>query len=761
MHLLCKSLQFREGMLYECIWLSDQWPEVKWIKSLRSPFDRSNKGKTGNKLLEVDSWIDDTLYGLFHDATDRWEAITVFFRRFRLTGFRKFLVEIVDESITIGLGGSIVMLALALPAFDETHRDWRNHSDFSVTFLDRYGKEIGQRGIRQTDSDEIDELPDHFIKAVLATEDRRFFDHMGIDFYGLSRAMLENVKANSVVQGGSTITQQLAKNLFLTNERTLERKIKEAFLSLWLEMNVSKKEILKLYLDRAYMGGGNFGVAAAAQYYFDKKVSDLTLAESAMLAGLYKAPTKYAPHINLPAARARANQVLTNMVEAGLMTEGQVINARRRPATIVERSDQEGPNYFMDYAFEELKRLALRYPTRAFVAKTTVDLDLQRAADDAIISNMRQHGETYNASEAAMVVADHEGAIRALVGGIDYGKSQFNRAVSSRRQPGSSFKPFVYASAIENFGYDEDTQVTDGPVRTGKWAPRNYSGGFRGRMDLTTALVKSYNTIPAKLYLGRDGLEPLGGERIEETARKMGVTSPMVLNAPMVLGSNGLTVLEMTKSYGAFMTGGYELDTHAILQISDTHGRVLYDYRNDKPEPERALKESTVATMNRIMVQIPEWGTARRAALEGIRAAGKTGTTSAYRDAWFVGFTGNYVAAVWFGNDDYTSTNRMTGGSVPAMTWQKFMSYAHQNIELRPVPFVEDPLPGGEVAEAANDSESEDGESGPILRPKILSEDAQNMLRDLEIMLKEARPVTPNQIMALGAEYDSSGTSAR
>ncbi len=249
------------------------------------------------------------------------------------------------------------MLALALPAFEETSKDWRNNSDYAVTFLDRYGKEIGRRGIRQTDSQEIDQLPDIFVKAVLATEDRRFFDHYGIDFLGLFRAMVENVKANSVVQGGSTITQQLAKNLFLTNERTLQRKIKEAFLSLWLEANVSKKEILKLYLDRAYMGGGNFGITAAAQYYFGKNVKDITLAEAAMLAGLYKAPTKYAPHINLPAARARANEVLTNMVEAGFMTEGQVIAARRKPASIVERNDGEGPNYFMDIAFDEIKRL--------------------------------------------------------------------------------------------------------------------------------------------------------------------------------------------------------------------------------------------------------------------------------------------------------------------------------------------------------------------------------------------------------------------
>ncbi|HSO48624.1 MAG TPA: transglycosylase domain-containing protein, partial [Rhizobiaceae bacterium] len=563
-------------------------------------------------------------------------------------------------------------------------------------------------------------------------------------------AMAENVRANSVVQGGSTITQHLAKNLFLTNERTLDRKVKEAFLSLWLESNLSKKEILKLYLDRAYMGGGNFGITAAAQYYFDKPVKDISLAESAMLAGLYKAPTKYAPHINLPAARARANEVLTNMVQSGFMTEGQVIGARRKPASIVERSDTEGPNYFMDYAFEEIKRIAADFPTRTFVAKTTVDLDLQRVAEETIESHLRQFGKEYDASEAAMVAIDHEGAVRALVGGLDYGVSQFNRATVSRRQPGSAFKPFVYASAVENFGLDENTKVIDGPVSTGKWSPRNYSGGYAGSMTLATALIKSYNTVPVKLYLGRDKLPGLGGKKIEETARKMGVVSPLVLNAPMVLGSNGLTVMEMASSYGAFMTGGMKLDAHGVTQIIDSAGNILYDYRKDRPQPVRALSENTVGVMNRIMAQIPEWGTARRAALDGIRAAGKTGTTSSYRDAWFTGYTGNYVAAVWYGNDDYSVMKDMTGGTVPAMTWQRFMTYAHQNIDLLPVPFIENPLPGGAEEKPDEPAAAEMVQGPPALRPKLLSKAAEQMLLDLERRLREAKPVTANQVVASG-----------
>ena len=720
---------------------------------MRDPFEQQKKSRGWSRLLDFDSWIDSSMFSMFSGAGETWESITIFFRRFRVSGFKKFLVEILDEGITLGLLGSIVMLMLALPAFDETEKNWRDQADFAVVFQDRYGKKIGERGIRQDDSMEIDTLPDHFIKAVLATEDRRFFNHLGIDFFGLSRAMAENVRANSVVQGGSTITQQLAKNLFLTNERTFERKVKEAFLSVWLEWNLSKKEILKFYLDRAYMGGGNFGVGAAAQYYFGKKIEDVSLAESAMLAGLFKAPTKYAPHINLPAARARANEVLTNMVQADFMTEGQVIGARRKPAEIIERDDAEGPNYFLDWAFEEIKRLSVQFPTRSLVAKTTVDMGLQKAAEDSIESHLNLHGKPYGVKQAAMVAIENDGSLRAMVGGRDYGASQFNRTTSARRQPGSSFKPYVYAAAIEHFGYDENTKVTDGPVcmiRFGRrWCPRNYSGRFRGRTNFTTALVKSINTIPVRLYVGRgNGLKALGGKRITALVRKMGITSQLVENPPMVLGSNGLTVLEMATGYGTFMSGGEKLDVHTILQIHDTNGNLLYDVKKDGPKKTRALKDTTVAAINKMLVQVPEWGTARRAKLDGIRAAGKTGTTQAYRDAWFVGYTGNFVAAVWFGNDNYTPTKRLTGGRLPAMTWKKFMTFAHQNIEIRPIPYV-DAIPASKnkpiVASVKKPGEEEAPE---IIRPKTLSSDAEKSLRELEKIFRATTPISLAQKVA-------------
>ncbi|MCB1386549.1 MAG: PBP1A family penicillin-binding protein [Nitratireductor sp.] len=716
---------------------------------MRNPFDNKGRKKGRNRLLEIDSWIDSAMYRLFADGSERWENLVVFFQRFRVTGFRKFLVEVADEGITLGLGGLILLLALALPAFDETSKNWRDKTDYSVVFLDRYGKEIGRRGVRQADSGELNTLPDHFIKAVLATEDRRFFEHYGIDFLGLARALAENVRANSVVQGGSSITQQLAKNLFLTNERTIERKIKEAFLSLWLETNLEKNEILKLYLDRAYMGGGNFGITAAADYYFEKSPKDLTLAEAAMLAGLYKAPTKYAPHINLPNARARANEVLTNMVQAGFMTEGQVVAARKKPATPVERNDVEQPNYFLDYAFEEVQEIARGLPDKTFYAKSTIDLDLQKAAEEAINFHLRQYGKAKGVSEAAMVVMDNEGALRAMVGGLDYGESQFNRATNSRRQPGSSFKPFVYATAVEELELTETSRVVDGPIcvsRNGRsWCPSNYSGGYRGAIDVQTAIVKSINTIPVKFYVGADGRRGIGGQKIVDTARRVGITSELIMSPAMVLGANGLTVLEMATGYGTFMTGGYKLNRHAITQLTNLQGETVWDRRDHLPPKVRAMSERTVGVMNRMMAQIPEWGTARNAALDGIRAAGKTGTTNAYRDAWFSGFTGNYVATVWMGNDNYRPTKRLTGGNLPAMIWKQFMTFAHQNIDLKPVPYIDNPLPGKseEAIAAASDDTIQ-----PILRPKTLSQAAETYLRDLGRTLRKAKPLSRGDAVA-------------
>jgi penicillin-binding protein 1A len=713
---------------------------------------QKSKSPRAGRLLAIDAWIDSTLYEAGFAAREFWENLTIFFRRFRMSGWRRGVVELLSEGFTLGAVGSVVMLALALPAFEETHGDWRAQDDFAVTFTDRYGNEIGQRGIIQRDSVPVDEMPDHVIKAVLATEDRRFFEHYGIDFPGLIRAMSENVRANSVVQGGSSITQQLAKNLFLTNERTVERKIKEAFLAVWLEMNLSKKDILQLYLDRAYMGGGTFGIAAASDFYFGKTVKDLNLAEAAMLAGLFKAPAKYAPHINLPAARARANVVLTNLVQSGFMTEGQVLSARLRPAGIVDRGELNSPDYFLDWAFEEVKRVAAKSGVHSMVARTTIDMNIQRAAEESLEFHLRQHGKEYRVAEGAVVVLENNGSVRAIVGGRDYGQSQFNRATRALRQAGSSFKPYVYATAMEN-GFTPESRVSDGPITWNGWSPQNYSRGYSGRMNLATALIKSINTVPVRL-----AKDHFGVKKVVEMAYAMGVESPLEVFKTTVLGTSGMTVMDQATGYGAFASGGFAGLRHGITQLLTHSGEIVYDWERDAPPPKRVLSEQALVAMNSILVQIPEWGTARRAALPGIRSAGKTGTTQAYRDAWYVGFTGNYTAAVWLGNDDFSPTNDMTGGSLPAMIWQRLMAYAHQNIDLKPIPGIENPFVDPKViAKAAKKAgEAGDEASAPAIeRPPVLSSTTTRILRQMSETFRSApvieAPAEPETLSAISS----------
>ena len=715
-------------------------------------------------FLKIDSWLDSTLWNAGYDLAETWEEISIFFRRFRVRGLKKLGFEIAGEAMTLGTAGMVVLLALAQPAFEETKKDWRNHDNFAVTFLDRYGNTIGHRGIIHENSVPVDELPDHLVKAVLATEDRRFFEHFGIDFFGLARAMSENAKAGEVVQGGSTLTQQLAKNLFLTNERSIERKIKEAYLALWLEANLSKKEILSLYLDRAYMGGGTFGAAAASQFYFGKNITEVTLAEAAMLAGLFKAPAKYAPHVNLPAARARANDVLTNMVQSGLMTEGQVVAARRNPATVIDRANAAAPDYFLDWAFEEVQRLVHAAQQIARIEVVGVDpveqrhvlvfrpqlhLDLfrplgfhvlQQAADESMQSTLRQYGESAHVTQGALVMIENGGAVRAMVGGKDYGESQFNRATKALRQPGSSFKLYTYTAAMEK-GFTPESVISDAPITWRGWSPQNYGRSYKGRVTLMSALAQSLNTVPVRL-----AKDELGLDVIVETAKKMGVETPLRSDKTIPLGTSEVTVLDQATAYAVMPAGGYETHRHGIAQIIDYEGDVLYDFGRDEPPAKRVVSEQATSSMNRMLTQIPVIGTAKRAALDGgIVTGGKTGTSQSYRDAWFIGYTGNYTTAVWFGNDDFTSTKNMTGGSLPAMTFKKLMDYAHQGIELKPIPGIDNPLPHGNHGPGPAVAAKSGAAPAPaLIRPRSLSAESTRILRRIGSDLGKASPLVQN-----------------
>ncbi len=643
---------------------------------MRSPFltgrkpPRQRRGAPPVPVRRVFAWAGGLFRGLDHAL-----------HTLRPRGFLRIISELLGDGLTLSAGAATLALALALPAMEATKVDWRDQGDYAVTFLDRNGNEIGSRGIRQLDNVPLAEMPDYLIAAVLSTEDRRFYSHFGIDILGTGRALLENLRANEVVQGGSSITQQVARLLYLNNDRTIERKIQEAFIAIWLEATLTKDEILEIYLDRGYLGGGTFGVAAASEYYFGKPVTDISLAEAAMLAGLFQAPSRYAPHVNLPSARARANEVLTNLVEAGYLTEGQVVGARRHPASVVVRQEQAVPDYFLDWAFTQVKN-AVPTGDRILTVRTTLDPTIEHAAEDAIEVSLRQSGEQYNVSQGAVVVLSPDGAVRAMVGGRDYGESQFNRATNAMRQPGSSFKPFVYATAFMN-GYTPQSVVPDAPITIGDWSPHNFGGGYAGPVTLTTALVTSINTVPVRLA------QAIGRDQIVDTAYRMGITTPLAITRSLPLGSSEVRVIDMAAAYAVFANGGERADPYAFTQIVNSHGDVVYDRATDAPAPEEALPQDIVATMNNLLVQVPEWGTGRAAHLAGIPTAGKTGTTNDFRDAWFVGYTGNYVAAVWFGNDNYTTTNHLTGGTLPAQTWNRLMTVAHQNVPIVPIPFVE------------------------------------------------------------------------
>jgi penicillin-binding protein 1A len=688
-------------------------------------------------LLDIDARIDSAIFQSGKWTREIYERFTAFMDRAHVAGWRRWLlVEPLSEAATLGTGGLFLLLALAIPAFRQTSDDdWLKKSDLAVTFLDRYGNEVGSRGIKHTESVPLEEYPDQLIKAVLATEDRRFYEHFGIDIQGVFRAFVTNTQAGGVVQGGSTITQQLAKNLFLSNERTYERKINEAFLALWLEAHLPKNEIFKLYLDRAYLGGGAFGADAAARYYFGKSVRDLNLAEAAMIAGLFKAPTKFSPLINLPAARARANVVLDNLVENGFMSEGQVYGARRNPATPIDRAIEDAPNYYLDWAFDEMRKLVDTLPksvtSRSFVVRIALDNNLQRYAQRQAEAQLRQYGRDYGASQVAAVIADLDGGMRAIVGGRDYGASQFNRATVALRQPGSSFKPYVYATALAN-GFKPTSVVADSPVCIGNWCPHNYSGGYSGNVTLLEAITHSINVIPVKLsiMLG-NGNPKLGRAMIVQTARNFGIHAPLPDTPSLPIGADEVYVFEHAIAFATFPNLGRSVTPHAALEVRTDSGQLVWRFDRDGPKPKQVISPEVAMDMIKMMNSVVENGTGRRAQLDGVPTCGKTGTTNDWRDAWFVGYTGNFVGAVWLGNDDYSPTKRMTGGTLPAATWHNIMAYAHQGVELRPLPG----LPPPQHAPAIADISSEGGEQPHAV---LLTRKGTDALVHLERLLDDA-----------------------
>ena len=509
----------------------------------------------------------------------------------------------------------------------------------------------------------IDLMPRHLIDAVVATEDRRFFRHWGLDPSGLIRAAITNLSRGRVAEGGSTLTQQLAKNLFLGSERTLTRKAEELVLALWLEVRLGKRNILELYLNRVYFGAGAYGIETASQRFFGKSVREVTVVEAAMLAGMLKAPSKYSPASNLPAARERTNSVLAKMVDAGLLSteEGEkAANTTPRFSDTLQRG-QSGVDYAVDAALERVPSLAAT-PTTDIVVETTIDGALQRRAQQLVHAALTNDGKGANASQAGLVLMDTNGAIRALVGGRSYAESQFNRAVKARRQPGSAFKPFVYLAALES-GMEPTSTVLDLPLLGSGYSPRNEGAGYRGTVTLREALALSMNAAAARLNM------TVGPRKTVAVAHRLGIGSRLRADASLALGTSEVTLLELTSAYAVLANGGRAPDPHIVQRVRSLSGEMLFERR---PQPDNVLvAPAQVVAMNDMLGAVLTSGTGRRAALPGHQAAGKTGTSQDFRDAWFVGYTAQLVGGVWVGNDDGRPMNKVMGGSLPARLWHR------------------------------------------------------------------------------------------
>jgi len=566
------------------------------------------------------------------------------------------------------------------------------------------GTALAEQGAFYGDEIRLGDLPDYVPNALIAIEDRRFRSHFGVDPIGLLRASLTNYRAGRVVQGGSTLTQQLAKNLFLTQDRTMQRKLQEAVLAVWLETRFSKDEILQLYLNRVYYGSGATGIEKAAQTYYRKSAAELTLNEAATLAGVLKAPSNYNPMAHPDEAAQRARLVIQSMVEAGFITAEEASDAIEHPATVQASDYVPATQYIVDWVNEQLPDLVKSYD-QSIVVETTIDPVLQAAAEKSLRSHLAKEGTKLNATQGALVVMDGLGEIRAMVGGKSYKRSQFNRVTKARRQPGSAFKPFVYLTAIEQ-GYGPDSVETDEPVKIGDWEPENYRHKYMGPVTLETALALSLNTVAAKL------ITYIGPENVAATAHRLGILSQLGTDPSLALGTSEVTLLELTGAFAPFANNGYPVVPYAIRRISTRDGKLLYDRRGEGFG--QAVSPYDLGAMNRMMRAVVTIGTGKRAQFGDFEIAGKTGTSQDYRDAWFIGYTADLIAGVWVGNDDNSPTKRVTGGSIPADIWRDVMALAHQDLPPRPLPgeASSDPTSISQVEAGDPDFYASDGAPG-------------------------------------------------
>jgi len=575
-------------------------------------------------------------------------------------------------------GGAIGYFALTLPDTSQLGVSLRRPT---VTILAEDGSTLANLGDLFGEPLTLKQMSPFLPQAVIATEDRRFYGHFGIDPIGLLRAAAVNLRARHVVQGGSTITQQLAKILFLTPERSLSRKIRETLLALWLERRFAKDQILEIYLNRVYLGAGTYGVDAAAHRYFGKSAAKLTLFESAVIAGLLKAPTRFSPANGRERAVARAGQVLENMVEARFISATDAAAAEKQGSTLAVVG-RPGSRYFADWVADQIREFA-GAGDRDVTIRTTLDPRLQAAAEAAIADILARSGPKNAVTQGALVALSPDGAVRAMVGGRDYGHSQFNRATQAQRQPGSAFKPFVYLAGLEA-GLRPSDHFIDAPIRVGDWQPHNYTNRYQGDMTIAEGLAQSINTIAVQVA------ERAGIAKVIAAANRLGITSDLAKDASIALGTNEVNLLELVSAYAPFANGGIGVLAYGISEIRDSEGRTVY--RRAGSGPGLVVAPELAGMMTDMLARVVDHGTGKAAALPR-PVAGKTGTTQEYRDAWFIGYTADLVAGVWLGNDDNTPMNRVTGGSLPALAWRNFMLSATSGTLVKPLPSA--PIPGG------------------------------------------------------------------
>jgi len=636
--------------------------------------EKPNKPSAGRKVIEDDEDGEDEA-----PPRERKPRASRASRRRRSGRRGRGLFRLLYWGAVLGLWGAIATVGVVvwvgahLPAIQSLEIPKRPPT-IQITGAD--GSVIAIRGEMPGANVALKDLPPYLPKAFIAIEDRRFYSHYGIDPVGIARAAVANILHRGVSQGGSTLTQQLAKNLFLTQERTLQRKLQEVELALWLERKHSKAEILELYLNRVYFGSGAYGIEAAAQRYFGKSAKNVTLAEAAMLAGLVKSPSRLAPNRNPEGAEQRAQTVLAAMADAKFITEAQAQASIGHPAYNVKPVGAGTVNYVADWIGEVLDDL-IGQIDQSVVVETSIDPKLQAVAEAAVIDELAAKSVKFTVTQGALVAMAPDGAVRAMVGGRNYAESQYNRAVTARRQPGSAFKPFVYLTAIES-GLTPETIRQDAPLDIKGWKPENYSHEYLGAVTLTQALAMSLNTVAVRL-----GIE-VGPKNVVRTAHRLGISSKLDANASIALGTSEVSLVELVGAYAPFANGGFGVSPHVVSKIRTMEGKVLYMRPADQLG--QVIDPRNVAMMNTMMQETLISGTAHKAELPGWMAAGKTGTSQDFRDAWFIGYTSNLVMGVWLGNDDNSPTRKATGGGLPVEIWTRFMRVAHQGVPVAALP---------------------------------------------------------------------------